>query len=182
MTDPNCESGKHFATVSQNVFAPFEPRLTFHESEKDAKEHARRVARDVDRDSYVFAVVSQHYANRANAKAAQAQKEQDHDPRILELDAMAANFLNDIATGNMSASEAVDHWRQAQKAYGLTRHYRCPSCGEESLYASDDVTLYWNAESQSWDPSDDSSVRDDSTLYCGECDETCEAREAICYE
>lgn len=56
--------------------------------------------------------------------------------------------------------------------------YVCPSCKEESLYHSDDVTLYWDTDAQQWAISDDGHPRDDSNLYCGNCDEICEASEA----
>lgn len=56
--------------------------------------------------------------------------------------------------------------------------YACPECGEESLYASDDVSLYWDAQTQDWAISDDSYPRGDSNLYCGNCDNVCEAKNA----
>lgn len=62
----------------------------------------------------------------------------------------------------------------------MTERFKCvcPECGEESLYASDDVTLYWDVEAQRWEVSDDGYPRGDSNLYCGNCDHICEADQA----
>lgn len=56
--------------------------------------------------------------------------------------------------------------------------YVCPSCNEESLYHSDDVTLYWDSDVQKWEISDSGHPRSESNLYCGNCDHICEAKEA----
>ncbi len=56
--------------------------------------------------------------------------------------------------------------------------YVCPECGGESLYHSDDVTLYWDVDAQEWAISDDGYPRGDSNLYCGDCDHICEVNEA----
>lgn len=56
--------------------------------------------------------------------------------------------------------------------------YICPNCGEQSLYASDDVTLYWDIDAQQWEISDDGYPGSNGNLYCGNCDHICEADKA----
>tara|TARA_R110000822_G_scaffold22510_2_gene70526 strand:- start:425 stop:622 length:198 start_codon:yes stop_codon:yes gene_type:complete len=56
--------------------------------------------------------------------------------------------------------------------------YVCPTCGEESLYADDNVSVYWSVGSQSWEVSDGGVPDDRTTLYCGDCGEETTAKEA----
>ena len=86
---------------------------------------------------------------------------------------------------NLEEHEAEQAEITAQCETGACDHpecrkvtYVCPNCGEESLYHSDDVTLYWDTDAQKWAVSDDGYPRRDSNLYCGNCDHICEAGEA----
>ena len=57
--------------------------------------------------------------------------------------------------------------------------YVCPTCGEESMYADDNVSMYWNVATQSWAMSDAGVPEDRTTLYCGgTCGEETTAQEA----
>jgi hypothetical protein len=45
--------------------------------------------------------------------------------------------------------------------------YVCPTCGEESMYADDNVSRYWDVKTQSWEVSDGGMPDERTTLYCG---------------
>ena len=56
--------------------------------------------------------------------------------------------------------------------------YVCPICGEESVYADDNVTMYWNVAAQAWEASDGGIPDERTTLYCGDCGEESTVAEA----
>lgn len=56
-----------------------------------------------------------------------------------------------------------------------TVRYVCPECGEAALYA--DASIYWDVDSQNWEVSD-CAVDDRTTLYCGDCGNETDPREA----
>jgi hypothetical protein len=57
--------------------------------------------------------------------------------------------------------------------------YVCPTCGEESMYADDNVSRYWDVKTQSWEVSDGGIPDERTALYCGGvCGEETTMREA----
>jgi len=47
--------------------------------------------------------------------------------------------------------------------------YSCPECGAASVYATGDVSIYWDAVEQDWKISDGACPSHDDEVHCGDC-------------
>lgn len=85
--------------------------------------------------------------------------------------------LDAILDGNFVDYKILDAPKKTPPENPVT--YACPKCGEQALYASEDVTLWWDRETQAWDVSDDSYPTQDTTLFCAECETACNHDDAL---
>jgi predicted RNA-binding Zn-ribbon protein involved in translation (DUF1610 family) len=77
----------------------------------------------------------------------------------------------------MEAAADILHKEEVNETKTTIR-YECPICGEESMYADDNVTMYWNVAAQAWEASDGGIPDERTTLYCGDCGEESTVAEA----